>query len=58
MKTDAFVIQKYLEDPVAEEILKGEVNQGDTILADYDGKSESLSFKIKKKKVEKTQDPE
>ena len=50
-------IQKYLEDPVAEEILKGEVNQGDVILADYDGKSESLTLKVKKKKVEKT-DPE
>lgn len=50
-------IQKYLEDPVAEEILKGEVNQGDTIMADYDGKSEGLTLKVKKKKVEKT-DPE
>lgn len=47
-------IQKYLEDPVAEEILKGEVNQGDTILADYDGKDEVLTLKVKKKKVEKT----
>lgn len=47
-------IQKYLEDPVAEEILKGEVNEGDTLLADYDGKSEQLNFKIKKKKVEKS----
>ena len=28
-------IQKYLEDPVAEEILKGEVVEGDTILVDY-----------------------
>ena len=47
-------IQKYLEDPVAEEILKGEVQEGDTLVADYDGKSEVLSFKIKKKKVEKS----
>ncbi len=47
-------IQKYLEDPVAEEILKGEVQEGDTLVADYDGKSEVLSFKVKKKKVEKS----
>ncbi len=31
-------IQKYLEDPVAEEILKGEIEEGGTIFADYDGK--------------------
>ncbi len=47
-------IQKYLEDPVAEEILKGEVQEGDTLVADYDGKSEVLTFKVKKKKVEKS----
>lgn len=29
-------IQKYLEDPIAEEILKGELKTGDTILVDYD----------------------
>ena len=44
-------IQKYLEDPVAEEILKGEINEGDTLVADWDGKSEELHFKLKKKKV-------
>jgi ATP-dependent Clp protease ATP-binding subunit ClpC len=44
-------IQKYLEDPVAEEILKGEVSEGDTIVADYDGKSETLSFTTTAKKV-------
>jgi ATP-dependent Clp protease ATP-binding subunit ClpC len=51
-------IQKYLEDPVAEEILKGDVHQGDIIIADHDGKSETLSLKVKKKKAEKAQDPE
>jgi ATP-dependent Clp protease ATP-binding subunit ClpC len=51
-------VQKYLEDPVAEEILKGEVQAGDTLVADYDGKAETLHLKIKKKKVEKAQDPE
>ncbi len=51
-------IQKYLEDPVAEEILKGEVSNGDTILADYEGTGETLTLKVRKKKAEKAQDPE
>jgi ATP-dependent Clp protease ATP-binding subunit ClpC len=44
-------IQKYLEDPVAEEILKGEVEEGGTILADYDGKGDQLTLKVKKPKA-------
>ncbi|MFN7602353.1 MAG: ATP-dependent Clp protease ATP-binding subunit, partial [Bacteroidota bacterium] len=44
-------IQKYLEDPVAEEILKGEVTEGGTILADYEGTGESLTIKVKKAKA-------
>ncbi len=44
-------IQKYLEDPVAEEILKGEVNEGGTILADYEGTGELLTIKGKKAKA-------
>ena len=44
-------IQKYLEDPVAEEILKGEVEEGGTIMADYDGTSEVLTIKVKKAKA-------
>ncbi|MFM8739352.1 MAG: ATP-dependent Clp protease ATP-binding subunit, partial [Cytophagales bacterium] len=43
-------IQKYLEDPVAEEILKGEVTEGGTILADYEA-GESLTIKVKKAKA-------
>lgn len=46
-------IQKYLEDLVAEEILKGELNEGDVILADHDGKSDFLKIKIKKKTKKK-----
>jgi ATP-dependent Clp protease ATP-binding subunit ClpC len=42
-------IQKYLEDSVAEEILKGEVQEGDTIVADYSGEGESLTLTIKSK---------
>jgi len=44
-------IQKYLEDPVAEEILKGEIQEGDTIMADWDGKADELKLKLKKKKL-------
>ena len=52
----ARAIQKHLEDPVAEEILKGEIKEGDTLLADWDGKKEELNIKLKKKKASKTQD--
>lgn len=48
-------IQKYLEDPVAEEILKGDLSDGDVIVADHDGKSDELKFRIKAKKVKKEQ---
>ncbi len=44
-------IQKYLEDAVAEEILKGEIQEGDTIVADWDKKSDELTIKLKKNKV-------
>ncbi|MBX2915330.1 MAG: ATP-dependent Clp protease ATP-binding subunit [Cyclobacteriaceae bacterium] len=44
-------IQKYLEDPVAEEILKGEVPEGGTIIADYEGTGETLTIKAKKPKA-------
>ena len=46
-------IQKYLEDPVAEEILKGEIEEGGTILADYEGKGDQLTIKAKKVKAPK-----
>jgi ATP-dependent Clp protease ATP-binding subunit ClpC len=44
-------IQKYLEDPVAEEILKGEIPEGGTIMADYEGTGEVLTIKGKKPKA-------
>ncbi|MBI1768833.1 MAG: ATP-dependent Clp protease ATP-binding subunit [Bacteroidetes bacterium] len=44
-------IQKYLEDPVAEEILKGEVSEGGTIIADYEGTGDLLTIKGKKAKA-------
>ncbi|NJN24546.1 MAG: ATP-dependent Clp protease ATP-binding subunit [Cyclobacteriaceae bacterium] len=46
-------IQKYLEDLIAEEILKGDLHEGDTIQADHDGKSDVLKIKIKKKAKKK-----
>ncbi|CAD5247188.1 MULTISPECIES: ATP-dependent Clp protease ATP-binding subunit [unclassified Imperialibacter] len=46
-------IQKYLEDPVAEEILRGEIEEGDVILADHVTDAEQLVISLKKKKVKK-----
>ncbi len=45
-------IQKYLEDPVAEEILKGDLREGDTLLADHEDGSENLVITVKKKEEE------
>ena len=46
-------IQKYLEDPVAEEILKSEIAEGDIILADHEDGAEQLTIKVKKPKEKK-----
>ncbi len=44
-------IQKYVEDPLAEEILNTNINEGDTISVDIDeATKEKLKFEIKKKK--------
>ncbi|MBB3836963.1 ATP-dependent Clp protease ATP-binding subunit ClpC [Runella defluvii] len=45
-------IQKYLEDPVAEEILKGDLREGDTLLADHEDGSDNLVITVKKKEEE------
>ncbi len=42
-------IQKYLEDPLAEEILKGELAEGEVIEADFIADSETLTLVRKKK---------
>jgi len=42
-------IQKYLEDAIAEEILKGELSEGDVIYADYLGEGEELTLSVSKK---------
>jgi ATP-dependent Clp protease ATP-binding subunit ClpC len=42
-------IQKYLEDAVAEEILKGDLSEGDVIMADYSGEGDELNIMVNKK---------
>jgi ATP-dependent Clp protease ATP-binding subunit ClpC len=40
-------IQKYLEDPIAEEILKGELAEGDTMEVDYDKEADQIKVAAK-----------
>ena len=40
-------IQKYLEDPLAEEILNMNVKNGDTLIADLDKETEKIKFTLK-----------
>jgi len=46
-------IQKYIEDPLAEEILNYTVKQGDTLIADLDKDKVALTFTLQKKEKEK-----
>ena len=54
-------IQKYIEDPLAEEIIKSTLKENDIIKIDYDAKKEDIKVKIsaprsvpeKTKKIEK-----
>lgn len=51
-------IQKYLEDPLAEEILSMQIKQGDILVADLDKENQKLSFSLKgssSKKSEKSE---
>jgi len=45
-------IQKYLEDPIAEEILKGELVEGDVMEIDFDKESGEIKILDKNKKPE------
>ncbi len=47
-------IQKYLEDPLAEEILKSKLEEGDTLEVDYDKKGDAIVVTAKKGKAKKT----
>ena len=44
-------IQKYLEDPMAEEIINSNLNEGDTLIVNYDKKKEDIEVKVKKGKA-------
>lgn len=45
-------IQKYLEDPVAEEILKGDLREGDVLVANHEENTEELTIVVRKKQEE------
>ena len=54
-------IQKHLEDPIAEEILKGELVEGDKMEVDYDKEKEEIRIiakakNVKRKKEEKKEE--
>jgi len=40
-------IQKYLETPLSEKILRREVKEGDTVIVDADETGENLVFTVK-----------
>ncbi len=46
-------IQKYIEDPLAEEILNHSVKEGDTLVGDLDKENGKLVFTLQKKEKEK-----
>jgi ATP-dependent Clp protease ATP-binding subunit ClpC len=46
-------IQKYLEDPLAEEILNMNVKTGDILIADPDAENTKLNFTFKSRTEEK-----
>ncbi|WP_336517353.1 ATP-dependent Clp protease ATP-binding subunit [Pollutibacter soli] len=50
-------IQKYLEDPLAEEILNMSIKPGDVMIADLDKENQKISFRLKEDsaKVEKSE---
>ncbi len=46
-------IQKYLEDPMAETIIKSDIKEGDVISVGYDSKKEQITIKVTKPKEDK-----
>ena len=46
-------IQKYLEDPLAEEIIKTGVTEGDAVSVDYDKAKDDIKIKVIKAKSNK-----
>ncbi|MGB3947262.1 MAG: ATP-dependent Clp protease ATP-binding subunit [Bacteroidia bacterium] len=47
-------IQKYLEDPLAEEIIKSQVSEGDVIEVDFEKEKQEIKIKITKPKENKS----
>ncbi|MCL4149158.1 UNVERIFIED_CONTAM: hypothetical protein GTU68_031971 [Idotea baltica] len=46
-------LQKYLEDPIADEILEGKTKSGDVLAVDYDDKKDQIIVKTQKSKKKK-----
>jgi ATP-dependent Clp protease ATP-binding subunit ClpC len=51
-------IQKYLEDAVAEEIIKSNLKEGDSIQVDFDKEKNEITLKITKPKISKKKSKE
>lgn len=51
-------IQKYLEDPLAEELLNQKIKEGDTVVADFNEKEGKITFKIEKPSNKKSENAE
>ncbi|MCS6979237.1 MAG: ATP-dependent Clp protease ATP-binding subunit [Flavobacteriales bacterium] len=49
-------IQKYLEDPLAEEIINSKLEEGDTIVVHHEDNNEELKIKIQKPKGKKAEE--
>jgi ATP-dependent Clp protease ATP-binding subunit ClpC len=47
-------IQKYIEDPLSEEIIKGDVLEGDEIEIDYDKEEDKIKVNIQKPKAKRS----
>ncbi len=45
-------IQKYLEDPIAEEIINSNLQEGDTLVVDFDTEESKIVMKVNKKENE------
>jgi ATP-dependent Clp protease ATP-binding subunit ClpC len=50
-------IQKYLEDPLAEEILNMTIKSGDTMIAELDKENGKIVFKLKEEPKKKEKKP-
>ena len=51
-------IQKYLEDPMAEALIKVNAGQGDTIIVGFDSKKEEIKIKVRKSNLPKEENKE